>query len=152
MITKEPLKKQVIISISKNNANVIRSQHYFRINSINRHLKDINSKTSADFICTKISIIIITNQATSVQDISIIKKTLKDIENVNQNFIKSPCLPKFKLYLKILDLPYYLENTNDPITFKLVKEVIKESMILLLLRSLKLLRLYLTLIQLLYYK
>jgi len=104
--TKELSRKQVIISISKSNANIIGSNTNFYINFINRHFKDANSNTSADFIhVEKIGIIITTNQVASVQDMSIIEKVLKESENINQDFIESPHLLKYKLYLEILGLP-----------------------------------------------
>ena len=104
--TKELSRKQVIISISKSNANIIGSNTNFYINFINRHFKDANSNTSADFIhVEKIGIIITTNQVASVQDMSIIEKVLKESENINQDFIESPHLLKYKPYLEILGLP-----------------------------------------------
>ena len=127
MTMKKPLRKQVIVFISKINANIIRSSANFHINFINRHLKKTNLNTLANFIyMEKFGIIVITNQVTSVQDIGIIKKVLKEFENINQDLIKSSHLLQSKLYLKILDLPYYLENTNNSITSELVKEVIKK--------------------------
>jgi len=77
-------------------------------------------------IMKKFGIIVITNQVTSVQDIGIIKKVLKEFENINQDLIKSSHLLQSKLYLKILDLSYYLENTNNSITSELVKGMIKK--------------------------
>ena len=49
-------------------------------------------------------------------NMSIIKDTLKNSENINQNLIESPHLPQSKLFLKILGLLYYLENTNKAIS------------------------------------
>jgi len=43
--------------------------------------------------------------------------------------LESPHLLQSKSYLKILGLPYYLENTNNPITSELVEGVIKKSYI-----------------------
>ena len=77
-------------------------------------------------IMKKFGIIVITNQVTSVQDIGIIKKVLKEFENINQDLIKSSHLLQSKLYLKILDLSYYLESTNNSITSELVKGIIKK--------------------------
>ena len=77
-------------------------------------------------IMKKFGIIVITNQVTSVQDIGIIKKVLKEFENINQDLIKSSHLLQSKLYLKILDLSYYLESTNNSITSELVKGMIKK--------------------------
>ena len=60
---------------------------------------------------------------------SIIKKYLKENENIDLDYINSPCLSKFKSYSKILGLSYTLDNTNLPITSKIIKKVIKESYI-----------------------
>lgn len=56
---------------------------------------------------------------------SIIKKYLKENENINLDYIDSYCLSKSKLY-KILDLLYILDNTNLPITSEIIEKVIKE--------------------------
>jgi len=121
-------RKQVIVSISKSNTNIIGSNASFHIKSINRYLKETNLNTLANFIyMKKFDIIVTTNQAASVQDINIIEKVLKEAENVNWDLIESSHLLQFKLYLKILGLLYYLENTNNPITSELVEGVIKES-------------------------
>ena len=77
-------------------------------------------------IMKKFGIIVITNQVISIQDIGIIKKVPKEFENINQDLIKSSHLLQSKLYLKILDLSYYLENTNNSITSELVKGMIKK--------------------------
>ena len=67
MTTKKPTRKQVIIFISKINADIIGSNASFYINFINRHFKEINSNTLADFIYVeKVGIIVTTNQVTSV--------------------------------------------------------------------------------------
>jgi len=60
---------------------------------------------------------------------SIIEKPLKESENINWNFIESTHLLESKSYLKILGLPYYMENTNNLITSELVEGVIKGSYI-----------------------
>lgn len=65
----------------------------------------------------------------TAQDMSIIEIYLKEIENINLDYIDSSYLPKFKLYLKILSLLYTLNNTNLPITSKIIEKVIKETYI-----------------------
>ena len=60
---------------------------------------------------------------------SIIEIYLKEIENINLDYIDSSYLPKFKSYLKILSLLYTLNNTNLPITSKIIEKVIKETYI-----------------------
>jgi len=74
-------------------------------------------------------IIITTNKATSIMDMSIIEKYLKENDNIDLDYIASPHLSKSKSYLKILGLLYIVEKTNLPVTSKLIKEVIKESYI-----------------------
>ena len=53
--------------------------------------------------------IIMTNKPASKLNLSTIEKCLKNIQNVNPDSIESPCLPKFKLYMKIIGLPYSSE-------------------------------------------
>ena len=62
MTTKEPSRKQVVISISEDNVKIIESNTNFHINSINKLLKKANLNMIADFIhIEKLSIIITTN-------------------------------------------------------------------------------------------
>ena len=103
--------------MNKDNAKVIESNVSSHIKSINRSLKETNLNILSNFIhLEKLDIIITTNQVASAQDMSIIKDTLKNSENINQNLIESPHLPQSKLFLKILGLLYYLENTNKAIS------------------------------------
>ena len=60
MTIKGPLRKQVIVPMSKSNTNIIGSNTKFHINYINRYLKDTNLNMLADYI-EKIGIIITTN-------------------------------------------------------------------------------------------
>jgi len=64
MTTKGPLRKQVIVLISKSNSNIIGSNASFYINTINRHLKEANSNNMADFLCADKASIIITTSLT----------------------------------------------------------------------------------------
>ena len=128
--TKGPLRKQVIILISQNNSNIIRSNTSFHINNINKYLKDTNSNNPADFIhIDKVGIIVTTHITTSDQDIRIIEKAIKNSKKINNNSVESSRLPKSKSYLKILRLSYFSKNTNKLITFQIVKEVLKKSYI-----------------------
>jgi len=47
---------------------------------------------------------------------SIIKKYIKEINNINFKYIDISQLSKLKSYLKILGLFYILKNTNLPIS------------------------------------
>jgi len=66
MTTKGPLRKQVIIFMSKSSSNVIGSNASFHINTINRHLREANSNNIADFLYTDKVGIITTSLTTSV--------------------------------------------------------------------------------------
>ena len=91
MTTKEPLRKQVIVSMSQDNAKFIRTNVSFHINNINRHLKDANSKILANFIhIDKVGIIITTNAITSEQNMRIIKKAIMNSNKINKNLVESP--------------------------------------------------------------
>lgn len=68
-----------------------------------------------------------TNKTLFTLDMSIIKKYLKENNNINSNHINSPHLPKSKSYLKILGFSYILEKTNLSIISDLIKKVIKET-------------------------
>ena len=65
----------------------------------------------------------------TAQDMSIIEIYLKETENINLDYIDSSHLLKSKSYLKILSLSYTLNNTNLPITSKIIEKVIKETYI-----------------------
>ena len=81
MTTMRLSRKQVIVSVSERNAT---SNTNFHIKFINRYFKENYSNMLADFIrVEKFSIIIITNQAASVYDMSIIEKIPKDSKNIN---------------------------------------------------------------------
>ena len=64
------------------------------------------------------------NKPANALDLSTIKKYLKNIENVNSNSIEGPCLPKSKLYMKIIGLPY--KTDQGVITPNYIEGVLKE--------------------------
>jgi len=84
-------RKQIIVLISKSNVEVILNQANFLIININRHLKEANLNTITDFIHLKNNRVVITTcQAAFVKDISIIKKYVKEINNINFKHINIP--------------------------------------------------------------
>jgi len=105
MTIKSPLRKQIIILMNKNNSKVIGNFANFHISNINKCLKKTKLNTIADFIWVEDNrTIITTNKALTTQDMSIIEIYLKEIENINLDYIDSPCLFKSKSYLKIVSL------------------------------------------------
>lgn len=80
MTTKNPSRKQIIISISINNAKAIISQANKHISNINKLLKDVKSNVSADFIYSNNKeVIITTNKVVAASDLNIVKKYIKKL-------------------------------------------------------------------------
>jgi len=81
MTTKGPSRKQIIIPMSKNNAEVISNHANYYIININKCFKKAKSNTVANFICLEnYGIIITTSQAASAQDMSVIENISKKLK------------------------------------------------------------------------
>ena len=125
MITRELLKKEVIIPMAKSNTKLIVNSAYTHISNVNKCLKNSKLDIIADFIwITNNGIIITMNKLANVLNLSTIKKFLKNINNVNLNLIKGPCLPKSKLYMKIVGLSYKIEQ--GVITSDYIESILKK--------------------------
>ena len=108
--TRGQSKREVIIPMTKANAELIVNSAHIHTTSINKCLKNSNSNIVTDFIRFNINGIIITmNKPASDLDLSTIEKYLKNIQNIILESIESPCLPKSKSYMKIIGLPYLSE-------------------------------------------
>ena len=119
-------RKQIIIPISMNNAKRVMIQSNTHIVNINRLSKGVKSEISADYIHSDTKRIVITNNKIAVfSDLNIVKKYMKELNDADLNNIMSPRLPQSKSYLKILGIPYFLENTNLSIIPNIIERVIK---------------------------
>jgi len=126
MTTRGQSRKEVIILMTKSNAELIVNSAHTHISNINKCLKNSKSNIFADFIRVNINGIIITmNSPTSNLDLSTIKKYLKNVQNINPDSIESPCLPKSKSYMKIIGLPY--SSKLEVISPDIIEGVLKES-------------------------
>ena len=111
MTTRGPSRKEVIILMAKHNNELIVNSAHYHISNINKCLKNSKSDIVADFICTTNNrIIITTNKPENDLNLSMIEKYLKNIQNVDSDSIESPCLSKSKSYMKIIRLPYKIEQ------------------------------------------
>ena len=91
MTTTRPLQKQVIIPMAKLNAKLIINSATQHIANINKCLKNIKSDVFADFIYVSNNRVTITmNKLANVSDLTTIKKYIKNINNINSDFIESP--------------------------------------------------------------
>jgi len=58
-------------------------------------------------------------------DLNIVERYIKDLKNIDSSNIISSSLPQSKSYLKILGIPYYIEDINLSITTDIVEKVIQ---------------------------
>ena len=94
MITKGPLRKQVIIHIRLNNAKRVMAKANTYISNINRFLKRVKSEISVNFICSdNKGLLITTNKVAVTSDSNIIKKYIKNFNDINSSNIISLRLP-----------------------------------------------------------
>jgi len=111
MTTRGPSRREVIIPITKPNTELIVNLAHIHISNINKYLKNSKSDIIADFIqTTNNGIVITTNKPANDINLSTIKKYLKNVKNVNPDSIEISCLPKSKLYMKIIGLPHKIEQ------------------------------------------
>ena len=107
MTTRGQSRREVIISMTRANAELIVNSAHIHSTNVNKCLKNSNSNIVTDFIRFNTNgIIITTNKPASDLDLSTIEKYLKSVQNVIPESIESPCLPKSKSYMKIIGLPY----------------------------------------------
>ena len=125
MMTRGPSRKEVIIPMTKSNAELITKSVHKIIANINEHLKNSNSDVITNFICLSSNrVIITTNQPANESELSRIEKFLKKINNIDPSSIEASHLPKSKSYMKIIGLP--LNSESGMITSDFIKSVLKE--------------------------
>ena len=73
--------------------------------------------------------VIITNKVTANLDLDIIKKYIKNINEVDISKIMSTRLSQSKSYLNILGISYYVKDTNLPITSDIIERVLQTTYI-----------------------
>jgi len=72
--------------MSTNNSEVIISQANAYISNINRLFESIESKVSTDFIYSDNKVIIITtNKVAAFSNLNIVKRYIKELDNINSN-------------------------------------------------------------------
>ena len=74
----------MIIPMNANNSEAIILQESTHISNINRLLKGMKSEILADFICSNNKgVVIMTNKAAATSDLSIIRKYIKGVNNMD---------------------------------------------------------------------
>jgi len=56
-------------------------------------------------------------------NLNTIEKYIKNVNTIDSNKVIAPRLPQSKSYLKILGIPYLIEDINLPITTNIVEKV-----------------------------
>ena len=125
------MKKQIIVPMSTNNFERVMIKSNTHIANINKLLKGIKPDISANYIhSNNKKVIIITNKIAITSDLNIIEKYIKELNDVNTINVISPRLLQSKSYLKILDISYFVKDTNLSITLDIIESVIKSTYIL----------------------
>ena len=126
MTTRELSKKEVIIPMTKLNAELIVKSAHIHVTNINECLKNSKSDIIADFICISNNGIIITmNCSANASELSRIENFLKKINNINQDSIEGPHLLKSKSFMKIIGLPY--NSKLGVVTSDFIEGILKET-------------------------
>ena len=98
------------------------------IADLNRSLKNIKSDVIVDYIQLElIGITIVTNKVALSLNLQVIENYVKNVENVNLEYIEASRLPQLKFYVKIIGIPYFIENTNISIMLDFIESIIKSN-------------------------
>ena len=129
MTTKGPLRKQVIIPMSKDNINVFMKNSSLHAANINRQLCNAKSEVLIDYIwANPLGITIITSKVCQQSDLLIINQYIKNSNNINALQVEEPRLPKSKSYLKIIIIPFYPHvNSQEYLTSSDIKSILKQN-------------------------
>ena len=126
MTTRGPSRKEVIIPMAKHITELIVNSAHNHITNINKCLRNSKSDIVTDFIqSTNNGIIITTSKPANDLNLTTIENYLKNMQNVDSNSIESPHLPKSKSYMKIIGLPYKINQ--DVISPDFIEGVLKET-------------------------
>ena len=130
MTTKDSSQKQVIVLMNNDlSKRFIKDSSTYVIN-LNYALKNIQFNTIADFICADDKgVIITTNNVLSNTDLQEIEKYIKNSLSFNTDSISSPRLLQSKSYLKIVGIPYYVDNLNSHISSDNIECILKNNYI-----------------------
>ena len=94
--------------------------------NINQALKNIKSDVIIDFIYSDYrELVLVSNKVMAQLNICVISHYVENANNMNSEDIQDGHLPQSKSYIKILGLPYLLENTNTPMDSEVIENIIK---------------------------
>ena len=127
MTTKGPSRKHIWFWCQKTIVIQLQSADA-HINIINRQLLNAKSDISIDCICPSWDdITLTTNKVAKASDLIVIEKYLKNLENIYSDNNLVPYLSQSKSFLKILGVPYFSNNSSNPISATQVKEILSHN-------------------------
>ena len=127
-MTKDYFRKQAIIPMSNENKTKFMESSSIYITNFNRALKDIKLEVMAKFVyMDQAGITIVTNKVALPLNLQMIEKYIKNANYIDLDKVNTTCLLQSKSYLKIISIPYLLENTKTPILADVVETIIKDS-------------------------
>ena len=129
MTTKGPSRKNIIISMSCDNASSFMRNLSLNVANINRELQNARTDILVDYIKSdNTGIIITTNKIAQQSDLSIIDRYVKNSNNINSLQVEDPRLLKSKSYLKIIGIPYYLHaDSREKLSSSDIENVLKQN-------------------------
>ena len=97
--------------------------------NINRQLCNAKTDILVDYIWSDNNgITIVTNKVVQQLDLSIIHQYMKNSNDINSLQVEDSRLPKSKLYLKIIGIPFYLHvNSQDKLTSADIKTILQQN-------------------------
>ena len=129
--TKKLSRKQIIIPMSGDNITSFMKSSSLHVANINRLLHNAKSDVLVDYMCSdNTGIMAITNKVTQQSDMSIIDQYIKNSNDINSLQVEELHLPKSKLYLKIISIPYYPHvNSQEKLTLNDIETILKQNYI-----------------------
>ena len=107
------------------NSNKFIAMSNIYVANINRVLKSIKSDTMADFIwADQRGLTITTNKVTSMLDLNIIDRYIKNVDVVDLEDVIALWLSQSKSYFKILGILYIRKNNNTSVSLDFVKQIL----------------------------
>ena len=128
MIIKGPSRKQIIVLINNDNKTKFMEDSSTHVSNLNRALRNIKSEVIVDFVHQELaSIVIVTSKIALELKLQTIKNYIKNTNQIEAKKVDVSWLFQFKLYLKIIGIPYLREDTNTPITLDVVEDIIRKN-------------------------
>lgn len=129
MTTKDLSRKYIIIPMSSENTSAFMKNSSLNVANINRELHSVKSDILVDYIRSdNCGITIVTNKVAQQSDLSIINHYVKNDNSINAMQVEDSRLPKFKSYLKIIGIPFYLHlNSQERLLSSDVETILKQN-------------------------